>query len=106
TGYVNEDIGDLESSRIELMAGLTQVFGLWQRVLFVKLNQEKTGFPDGTETDALLFIPGISYASLPPNFLTGWVRDAAYYLELTGSPQSLGSDASYLRFYSRAEKVW
>jgi translocation and assembly module TamA len=106
TGYVNEDIGDLESSRIELMAGLTQVFGLWQRVLFVKLNQEKTGFPDGTESDALLFIPGISYASLPPNFLTGWVRDAAYYLELTGSPQSLGSDASYLRFYTRAEKVW
>lgn len=106
TGYVNEDIGDLESSRIELMAGVTQVFGLWQRVLFLKLNQEKSGFPDGTETDALLFIPGISYASLPPNLLTGWVRDAAYYLELTGSPQSLGSDASYLRFYGRAEKVW
>lgn len=106
TGYVNEDIGDLESSRIELMAGLTQVFGLWQRVLFLKLNQERTVFPDDTETDALLLIPGLSYASLPPNFLTGWVRDAAYYVELTGSPQSLGSDASYLRFYSRAEKVW
>ncbi|HMM48905.1 MAG TPA: BamA/TamA family outer membrane protein, partial [Miltoncostaeaceae bacterium] len=105
-GYVNEDIGDLESSRIELMAGLTQVFGLWQRVLFLKLNQERTVFPDDTETDALLLIPGLSYASLPPNFLTGWVRDAAYYVELTGSPQSLGSDASYLRFYSRAEKVW
>jgi translocation and assembly module TamA len=48
----------------------------------------------------------VSYASLPPNFLTGWVRDAAYYFELSGSPQTLGSDASYLRFYSRAEKVW
>jgi translocation and assembly module TamA len=56
--------------------------------------------------NALLLIPGISYASLPPNFLTGWVRDAAYYLELSGSPQSLGSDASYLRFYGRAERVW
>jgi translocation and assembly module TamA len=43
---------------------------------------------------------------MPPNFLTGWVRDSAYYVELTGSPQSLGSDASYLRFYSRAERVW
>ena len=38
--------------------------------------------------------------------LTGWVRDAAYYVELSGSPQTLGSDASYLRFYGRAERVW
>ena len=54
----------------------------------------------------MLLIPGISYASLPPNFLTGWVRDAAYYVELSGSPATLGSDASYLRFYARAERVW
>jgi len=80
--------------------------GHWQRVLFLKLNDERSGYPDGTETEDLLLIPGISYSSLPPNFLTGWVRDSAYYVELTGSPQSLGSDASYLRFYSRAEKVW
>lgn len=104
--YINEDIGDLESERVELTSGITQVMGRWQQVLFLRLNQERTGFPDGTSDDALLLIPGISYASLPPNFLTGWVRDAAYYAELSGSPQSLGSDASYLRFYARAEKVW
>jgi len=105
-GYVNEDIGDLRSQRYELTAGLTQVFGRWQRVLFVKVNQERTIVPGAPDTDDLLLIPGISYASLPPNFLTGWVRDAAYYFELSGSPSSLGSDASYLRFYSRAERVW
>jgi translocation and assembly module TamA len=105
-GYVNEDIGDLRSERYELGAGLTQVFGHWQRVLFLKLNQERTIVPGGPDTDDLLLIPGISYASLPPNFLTGWVRDAAYYLELSGSPSSLGSDASYLRFYGRGERVW
>jgi translocation and assembly module TamA len=27
-------------------------------------------------------------------------------VELSGSPQTLGSDASYLRFYARAERVW
>jgi translocation and assembly module TamA len=104
--YIDEDIGDLQSKRTELMGGLTQVFGRWQQVLFVRLIQEETGFPDGTSDDSLLFIPGISYASLPPNFLTGWVRDAAYYAELTGSPATFGSDASYLRFYARAERVW
>ena len=34
------------------------------------------------------------------------MRDAAYYVELSGSPATLGSDASYLRFYGRAERVW
>ena len=105
-GYVNEDIGDLRSQRFELGGGITQVFGRWQRVLFLKINQERTIVPGGPDTDDLLLIPGISYASLPPNFLTGWVHDAAYYFELSGSPSSLGSDASYLRFYSRAERVW
>ena len=104
--YINEDIGDLESERTELTGGLTQVFGRWQQVMFLQLNDETTIFPDGTSDNALLLIPGISYASLPPNFLTGWVRDAAYYFELSGSPATLGSDASYLRFYSRAERVW
>ena len=105
-GYVSEDIGDLRSQRYELATGLTQVIGRWQRVLFLKLNQERTIYPTGPDTDDLLLIPGISYASLPPNFLTGWVRDATYYLELSGSPSTLGSDSSYLRFYGRGERVW
>jgi translocation and assembly module TamA len=74
--------------------------------MFVRLLNERSIYPDGTETENLLLIPGVSYASMPPNFLTGWVRSAAYYVELSGSPQSLGSDTSYLRFYGRAERVW
>jgi translocation and assembly module TamA len=105
-GYINEELGDLESERYETVASLTHALGEWQRVLFLKLNQETTTFPDRTDSKVLLLIPGISYASLPPNFLTGWVRESAYYFELSGSPQTLGSDASYLRFYTRAERVW
>jgi len=105
-GYVNEELGDVDSERLEATAGLTQAMGKWQRVLFAKLQNEKSNYPDGTAAEDLLLIPGISYASLPPNFLTGWMRDAAYYAELSGSPQTLGSDASYLRFYGRGEKVW
>lgn len=106
TGYINEELADLDSERVELVSSLTQVFGNWQRVLFLKINDERTGFADGTTSHDLLLIPGVSFASLPPNFLTGWVRSAAYYLELSGSPQTFGSDASYLRFYGRAERVW
>jgi translocation and assembly module TamA len=106
SGYFKEELGDLDSERFELSGGLTEAMGDWQRVLFLKLNREITGFPDGTESDDLLLIPGISYSTMPPSFLTGWMRDAAYYFELSGSPSTLGSDASYLRFYTRAEKVW
>jgi len=106
TGYINEKLGDVDSERYETIAGLTETIGKWQRVLFLKLDDERSSYPDGTESRDLLLIPGVSYASLPPNFLTGWVRDSSYYFELSGSPQSLGSDASYLRFYGRAEKVW
>jgi len=105
-GYINEELGDLDSERYELIAGLTQAMGDWQRVLFFKVNQETTEFPDGTSNEQLLLIPGISYASMPPNFLTGWMRNAAYYFELSGSPETLGSDSSYLRFFTRAERVW
>jgi translocation and assembly module TamA len=105
-GYINEQLGDVDSERYELTSALTQTMGQWQRVLFLKLNDEKSDYPDGTSTRDLLLIPGISYASMPPNFLTGWVRESAYYVELSGSPASLGSDASYLRFYARGERVW
>jgi translocation and assembly module TamA len=105
-GYTNEELGGLTSERYEIGASLTQVRGEWQRVLFASLSQELTEFPDNTDERSLLLIPGIAIASLPPNFLTGWVRDAAYYFQLSGSPASLGSDASFLRFYARAEHVW
>jgi translocation and assembly module TamA len=106
TGYINEQLGDVDSERYELTGAVTQTMGKWQRVLFLKLNDERSDFPDGTSSRDLLLIPGISYASMPPNFLTGWVRESAYYFELSGSPSTLGSDASYLRFYARGERVW
>jgi translocation and assembly module TamA len=106
TGYINEQLGDVDSERYEMTGALTQAMGKWQRVLFLKLNDETSDYPDGTSTQDLLLIPGISYASMPPNFLTGWVRESAYYVELSGSPSTLGSDASYLRFYARGERVW
>ncbi len=105
-GYINQTLGGLESERYEIASGITQSLGHWQRVLFLQLSQELTKFPDSDDTRSLLLIPGISFATQPPNFLTGWVRESAYYVELSGSPSSLGSDASYLRFYSRGERVW
>jgi translocation and assembly module TamA len=105
-GYINQTLGGLKSERYELTGGLTQAMGHWQRVLFLQLSEELTKSPGNEDNRSLLLIPGISFATQPPNFLTGWMREAAYYVELSGSPATLGSDASYLRFYARGERVW
>ena len=105
-GYINQTLGGLESERYEIAGRVNHTLGQWQRVLFLQLSQELTRFPDSEDTRSLLLIPGISFATQPPNFLTGWVHEAAYYFELSGSPSSLGSDASYVRFYARGERVW
>ena len=43
--YIDEDIGDLTSERVELTGGMTRVIGRWQQVLFLRLNNETTGYP-------------------------------------------------------------
>ncbi len=108
---VEEELGDTESQRAEVGAGLTEVLGRWQRVLFVRLSNETTTEPaidaTGTQrrTDFYLF-PGISYSTLPSYIVGGKVRPYRLYFELRGSPTTLGSDASFLQFRFQGERVF
>jgi hypothetical protein len=63
-GYINEELGDLDSERYELIGGLTQAMGRWQRVLFFKSTEKPTSRMESNEQ--LLLIPGISYAACRP----------------------------------------
>ncbi len=107
----NEELGDTFSKKYELGSGLTEVLGNWQRVLFLKLSQEVTELPleDGTlssQEDTLL-IPGISFSTLPVRpGLTNNLLHYSLYAELTGSPSTLGSDASYIRFRFQGERIF
>jgi translocation and assembly module TamA len=107
----NEELGDTFSKKYELGTGLTEVLGKWQRVVFLKLSQEITQLPlaDGTlssQKDTLL-IPGISFSTLPvrPGLTTDLLH-YSLYAELTGSPSTLGSDASYIRFRFQGERIF
>lgn len=106
-----EELGDTLSETIEVGAGLTQVLGRWQRVLFLSLSNDRTTYPatstDPARTDeAFLIIPGISFATLPSYVLGGKVRPYSVYAELKGSPNSIGSDASFLQFRAQAERIF
>ena len=101
-----EEIGDTESRRAETGAGLTQVQGRWQRVVFVRLSNETTTEGDGTRNTAFYVFPGISYSTLPSYIVGGKVRPYRLYFELRGSPTTLGSDASFLQLRFQGERVF
>ena len=106
-----EELADLISRKVELSFGLTQVYTEWQRVLFLRLSREDTETQPGTETTAVpgrtfLIIPGVSFATVPQTLLDRTPRHYAIYAELTGSPQTLGSDATFLQLRVNGERVF
>lgn len=100
-----EELADATSYRDELSGSFTQVLGTWQRVLFVRLSDETSEYPDRSE-DTFLIIPGISYSTVPTYVLGQSQRRYSVYGELSGSPSSLGSGASFLRVLLQGERVF
>lgn len=100
-----EELADAISYRDELSTSFTQILGSWQRVLFVRLSEETSEYPDRSE-ETFLIIPGISYATLSTYALGQSQRHYTVYSELSGSPSSLGSGASYVRLLLQGERVF
>ena len=101
--------GDIETTGLSLRPGLTQVFGGWQRALFVNVDYTRDRFPaplpgqDASQRNVLL-VPGVSYARLPPGFLDSDAVSRGLYIELLGSAGALGSDANFTRLLVRDER--
>ncbi len=100
-----EELADAISYRQEFVSSFTQVMGSWQRVLFAKLSQERSVYPD-REDKSFLIIPGISYSTLPNYILGQEERRYSLYAELSGSPNSLGSGASFLQLLLQGERIF
>lgn len=105
-----EELGDLLSRRTGFGLGLTQVLSQWQRVLFVRLSNETTESAAAADEvpagKTFLLIPGVSFATMPPTLLERSRRRYSIYAELTGSPESLGSDATFLQLRASGERVF
>jgi len=105
-----EELGDLLSRRTGLAFGLTQVFSQWQRVLFLRFANETTesvaAADEVPKGKTFLIIPGVSFATTPPTLLERARRHYSLYAELTGSPETLGSDATFLQLRVSSERVF
>lgn len=107
TGTVREEeLGDTFSQQAAVSAGLTQVLGRWQRVLQMRLSNETTTEADGTASTNFYVLPSISYSTMPSYIVGGRKRPYFFSAELRGSPETLGSDASFLQLRMQGERVF
>ncbi|MBL8272102.1 autotransporter assembly complex protein TamA [Steroidobacter sp.] len=102
----DEELGDTRSERAEVGAGLTQVLGRWQRVLQLRLSDEKTTEADGSSSRNFYLVPSISYSTLPSYIVGGRRRPYFFSAEVRGSPETLGSDASFLQLRVKGERLF
>lgn len=104
---IKQELDNATSYRNEFTTELTQVFGKWQRVLFTRLSQERSEYHDSSigEVKTFLIIPGIVYSTLPTHILGQDNRRYSASVELSGSPSSLGSGASYLQLILQGERI-
>lgn len=108
----DEDLADLSTRSLQFEPSVTNVLGRWQRVLFGRFLRTTTRGtnvvqPSGVagEITDTLFIPGISYASVPRGYLGEALFSRALYAELRGSGGFLGSDSEFLQLRVQAERV-
>jgi translocation and assembly module TamA len=107
TGAISEEeLGDTLSERYEVGAGLTEVMGRWQRVLFLRVLNETSTVAGAEPEEDFLLIPGISYSTLPSYVVGARARPYFFYAELRGSPSTLGSDASFLQLRLEGERFF
>jgi translocation and assembly module TamA len=106
-----EDRGDIRTTGASFYAGLTQVRGRWQRVLFANLDYladsvagDSTEVSPDLESRDLLVVPGISYGRLPAGFIRSDEAGRELYAELLGSTSAFGSQSEFLRFRVRDER--
>lgn len=102
----DEELGDTQSKRAEVSAGLTQVQGRWQRVLKIALAEEETIEADNTSSTNFYIVPSIGYSTLPSYIVGGRRRPYSFSAELRGSPETLGSDASFLQLRLKGERIF
>ncbi len=101
-----EELGDTFSQRAEVGAGLTEVLGRWQRVLELRLSNETTTEANGAASTNFYVLPSISYSTLPSYIVGGKKRPYFFSAEVRGSPETLGSDASFLQLRLKGERIF
>jgi len=98
-----EELSDLDTNESTIRPSVTRVHGRWQTV--TSLSATHTTTDDGeTKLYSNLLVPGFAIASVPEGFLGESLFSRAFYAELIGSHNALGSDSDFLRLLLQSER--
>jgi translocation and assembly module TamA len=99
------DNGDLTFTQLSFQPSVSQVLGSWQRVFFALFTNERTNAGSVSTTDTLL-IPGVSFASVPRDYLGEELFSRAFTVDLRGSQRYLGADSDFLQLRVHGERAF
>ena len=97
---------NVRTSELSLTPSITEVLGRWQRVLSATTTHSTT-----RETGKLpqvddLIVPGITYASVPKNYLGESLLTRDLNIELLGTLEGLGAKKKFLRLHINANREY
>lgn len=108
--YARDEFGDLDTRTTRFQPSITQVRGDWQRVGFIALDRVRT-ITDGSATrssvedSSTLFIPGVSFTSIPRGYLGEALFSRSMFAEVRGSSPALGAAGDFVQVRLEAERV-
>jgi translocation and assembly module TamA len=93
---IDEDLGDTQSRKAELIARDTRLLGAWQRQLYIALANERTDIGDVSSTSTEL-VPGTLMSRTRTDDPILPTRGTFLSADLHGSGEVLGADTRFVR---------
>ncbi|MEL7450073.1 MAG: autotransporter assembly complex family protein [Pseudomonadota bacterium] len=103
-GLFEQELGDTDSSRIELSVNQTSTRRRLQISRYVRLLNEETVTGDSS-LDSRLVLPGVSVSRSRSDSAIFPTRGSRYFADLRGSHKTLGSDSNFLRLKLEARFI-
>lgn len=106
-GYQREDIEDVESELLTLEQQWNhQLDSGWLQTAFIRLEEERFRFGDGSEDRSRLLLPGVGYSRLNANSAFDPSRGYRLSLEVTGAHRAVVSDADIFHVFAQAKGLY
>jgi translocation and assembly module TamA len=95
---------NVRTRELSLTPSITQVLGRWQRVLSATTTHSTTRETGKEPLVDDLIVPGITYASVPKNYLGESLLTRDLNIELLGSHRALGASVNFIRLHINANR--
>lgn len=103
--WEDEEFGDERSINKVIGANVVRMLGPWQRIVFLRYEQERatTSVGEGSTT---LVLPGVSYLKTSSDDPLYPANGYKLFYEITGASESLGSDVGFAQLRFQTKRIY